>query len=227
VVRAEGLSKIFARGEERVVALKDVSFEVEKGDFVAVCGPSGSGKTTLLAIIGGLTRPTSGLVIVDGVYLDSLSPKELAAFRREKVGFAFQFSGLIPSLTVRENIAITFLLGGKVALRKEADLASRRVEELAEELGISSRLDAYPSEISGGEARRASLARALVKSPPLLLADEPTGDLDEESAALIEKVLKKVNFQKTTVIMVTHSRKLAKIAKRTLYLRKGKLEKES
>lgn len=220
MVKVERLTRIFPCGEE-VVALKEVSFEVKKGELLAVCGPSGSGKTTLLAVIGGLTRPTSGLVMVNQVYLNSLSPAELAAFRRENVGFAFQFSGLIPSLSVRENLILPLLL------RREVKSNIERVEELAEKLGIASRLGAYPSEISGGEARRAALARALVKSPPLLLADEPTGDLDKESAALIEKVMKEVNQEGTTVIMVTHSRKLARIADRVLYLRNGELEKEN
>ncbi len=218
MVKAEGLRKVFFTPGGKVVALKDVSFRVKKGDLVAVCGPSGSGKTTLLSIIGGLTRPTSGVIMVNGVYLNSLSFAELSSFRLQNLGFAFQFSGLIPSLTLRENLTLPILLKEKGA----ADVS--RIEKLTKELKLASRLNSYPSEISGGEARRAALIRALANSPPLLLADEPTGDLDEESARLIEKVIKEANRKGTTVIMVTHYKKLAQIANRILYLKNGVLQ---
>ncbi len=217
MVEVEGLTKVFSTPRGNVVALKDVSFSVKKGELVVVCGPSGSGKTTLLSIIGGLTRPTSGMVMVNGTYLNSLTFAELASFRLQNLGFAFQFSGLIPSLTLRENLILPLLLKNK----KTTNM--RRIEELAKELKLTSRLNSYPSEISGGEARRAALIRALANSPPLLLADEPTGDLDEESANLIEKVLKGFNQKGTTIILATHDKKLAQIASRIFYLKNGSL----
>lgn len=218
MVKVEGLSKVFSTPRGEVTALKNVSLRVKKGELLAVCGPSGSGKTTLLSVIGGLTRPTSGMMMVNGVYLNTLSFAELASFRLQNLGFAFQFSGLIPSLTLRENLILPVLL-------KEKGVAdTSQVEKLAKELKLTSCLDSYPSEISGGEARRAALIRALANSPPLLLADEPTGDLDEESALLIEKVIKEANRKGITVIMVTHYKKLAQIASRILYLKNGVLK---
>lgn len=222
MVKVEGLSKVFSTPFGEVVALRKASFEVRKGEVVAVCGPSGSGKTTLLSLIGGLTRPTSGMIMVNGVYLNSLSFAELAVFRQKNLGFAFQFSGLIPSLTLRENLILPFLLK-----RKEVSNNMSRIEELAGELKLSSRLNAYPREVSAGEARRAALIRALATSPPLLLADEPTADLDEESASLIERVILQANREGTTVVVATHSKKLAEIANRVLYLKNGVLKESN
>ena len=218
LLAAENLQKTYVTGEARVTALAGVSFAVEAGDFVALMGPSGCGKSTLLHLCGAMDRASGGTVSLNGRDLSSLGDDELTRVRREQVGFVFQFFNLLPTLTVSDNIALPCLLAGM----KDQD-AERRARALAERVGIAHRLSHYPQQISGGEMQRAAIARALIHQPSLLVADEPTGNLDSENGANVLSLIGELNKElKVTVLLATHAADVAAAASRTLRMKDGK-----
>jgi len=216
-VEARDLIKVYKTGELEVQALRGLSVVVAKGEMVALIGPSGSGKSTLLNIIGGLDRATAGYVSVMGSDLSQLNPSQLVEFRRKTVGHVFQNMNLIPTLTAAENVELPMAALG---VKKEA--RHRRVEELIGVVGLKERIDHKPGELSGGEQQRIALAAALANDPPLVLADEPTGELDTENAMIVVNYLAKVNKElKKTIIMVTHDPRVARAASRILRIQDG------
>lgn len=217
ILKVEHLSKTYGKDSTLVKALDDVSFTVEKGEFVAIVGPSGSGKSTLLHILGGVDRPTSGHVYVEGTDVFSLNENNLAIFRRRQVGLIYQFYNLIPILNVKENMSLPVLLDGK-----EAD--DKYLNELIETLGLQDRVNHLPNELSGGQQQRVSIGRALIYHPSLLLADEPTGNLDSKSSNEIMELLKISNTRYgQTIIMITHDEDLAMFASRIITVEDGKI----
>jgi ABC-type lipoprotein export system ATPase subunit len=216
LLQFESVSKSFRRGTEEVVALDDVSFDVDAGELVSLVGRSGSGKSTLLHLAGGLDKPDKGRVLLDGRDLGDLSIGERARMRRRQIGFVFQFFHLIPTLTVRENVELPLLLDGA---RRNG-----RPTELLERVGLSHRIDHLPTELSGGELQRAAIARALVAKPALLLADEPTGNLDSANGeAVLALLAEEVRESGVALLMVTHDADAAKRAGRCQTLHDGKL----
>lgn len=210
-------------GQPPVTALHELSLEIARGEFVSITGPSGSGKSTLLNLLGGLDHPSSGEVIVDGVHLETAGDRELTLYRRTRLGIVFQFFNLLPSMTVAENVEMPLLLRGDPAggIRKAA-LA------MLEEVGMAHRADHFPHQLSGGEMQRAAIARALVHGPSLLLADEPTGNLDSENASQVLHVISKIASRRTaTVIMVTHSDAVAALAERRIRMLDGRIVPDS
>ncbi len=217
ILRVENLCKNYGKGETLVKALDNVNFSVEKGEFIAIVGSSGSGKSTLLHILGGVDRPTSGKVFVDGVDVYELNETNLAIFRRRQVGLIYQFYNLIPILNVEENITLPILLDNKKPDEKY-------LNELIETLGLSKRVKHLPNELSGGQQQRVSIGRALMNRPALLLADEPTGNLDSKAGREIIELLKLSNQKyKQTIIMITHDHNLALCADRIITLEDGKI----
>jgi putative ABC transport system ATP-binding protein len=218
VLAALGLTKVYHRGSEEVRALNGVSFEIAPGEFVTVTGPSGAGKTTLLSLVGGMDSPTSGVLKISGREIQHLDERERTRLRREQIGFVFQHFGLMPTLSVAENITLPALF----ARRNGA----ARVNELLERVGLSHRRTHRPHELSGGEMQRAAIARALVNQPALLLADEPTGHLDTATGESIISLFKELNATGLTIMVVTHNAAMAAAAQRRLALRDGMLESE-
>ncbi len=219
IVRLENLTKIYRQGEISVVALDNVSLEIGTGEFLTLMGPSGSGKSTLLHIIAGIDRPTSGRCVVQGIDLAELTESELAQWRNRNVGFVFQTFNLIPVLTAFENVELPLLLTG--LSRKER---RKRVETALELVGLAERAQHLPRQLSGGEEQRVAIARALVTDPALIVADEPTGNLDAHSAQQVLAVLRSLNrLAGKTIIMVTHDPKAAAYGTRTVHLEKGRL----
>ena len=217
ILRVENLCKRYGKDSTLVEALKNVSFKVEKGEFVAIVGPSGSGKSTLLHILGGVDKPTSGHVYVEGTDVFSLNENNLAIFRRRQVGLIYQFYNLIPILNVKENISLPVLLDGK-----EPD--EKYLQELIETLGLENRVNHLPNELSGGQQQRVSIGRALIYHPSLLLADEPTGNLDSKSSHEIMGLLEISNKRYgQTIIMITHDENLAMHADRIITIEDGKI----
>ncbi len=217
ILRVEDLVKEYGEGDTKVRALDHVSFTVEKGEFVSVIGPSGSGKSTLLHILGGVDRPTSGKVFIDGTDICALGPDKLAVFRRRQIGLVYQFYNLMPVLNVDENIALPHLLDGR-------KLDQERLDTIVEHLGLTDRRENLPSQLSGGQQQRVSIGRALYSRPAILLADEPTGNLDRRTGEEIAALLKESNIeQKQTLILITHDERLAMQADRVFYLEDGKL----
>lgn len=214
------LQKVYTTrfGGGRVQALSGVSFTLEEGEFAAVMGESGSGKTTLLNILAALDQPTGGQVLLDGVDMAGIRERELAAFRREKLGFVFQEFNLLDTFSLRDNIFLPLVLAGKVPAEMEERLAP-----LARELEIEDLLDKYPYEVSGGQKQRVAVARALITDPRLVLADEPTGALDSRSADQLLQLLGRVNESGQTIVMVTHSIQAASHAKRVLFIKDGRV----
>ena len=220
LLTAENLQKTYVTGEARVTALAGVSFAVEKGDFVALMGPSGCGKSTLLHLCGAMDRASSGTIRLDDRDLSALGDDELTRVRREQVGFVFQFFNLLPTLTVADNIALPCLLAGM----KDQD-AERRARALAERVGIAHRLTHYPQQISGGEMQRAAIARALIHQPALLVADEPTGNLDSENGKNVLGLIAELNKElNVTVVLATHAADVAAAATRILRMKDGRFE---
>ncbi len=215
LIQAEGLSKVYRRGSETVAALHGVTFEIRRGEFVAITGPSGSGKTTLLNLLGAMDVPTAGTLILDGFDVASLTESGRTQLRRHRVGFVFQHFGLVPTLTVEENVALPAFF----ARRNDA----RQVSELLETVGLGHRRNYYPSELSGGEMQRAAIARALVNRPPLWPADEPTGNLDMQTGLTVLGLFRRLNADGLTVLVVTHNDVIASAANRRLDLRDGRL----
>ncbi len=220
ILKAEHLSKIYRTGENEVRAVDDVSFTVEKGEFVAIVGASGSGKSTLLHLLGGVDRPTSGKVFIDGQDIFSLNNDALAIFRRRQVGLVYQFYNLIPVLTVTENITLPVLLDGQKP-------NETRLEELLTVLGLQERRGHLPNQLSGGQQQRVSIGRAMMNAPAVLLADEPTGNLDSKAGEEIVNLLKLSNRQyDQTVIVITHDPDIARQAGRIITIEDGRIRSD-
>lgn len=217
ILETKNLCKTYGEGDTLVKALDNVSFSVEQGEFIAIVGPSGSGKSTLLHILGGVDVPTSGEVIINGIKISDLDETALAIFRRRQIGLIYQFYNLIPILTVEENLTLPLLLDGRKPDQKQ-------IEMLVEKLGLENRLKHLPNELSGGQQQRVSIGRALLNSPALLLADEPTGNLDSENSKEIIKLLRQFNKEnKQTVIIITHDERIALSADRVIEINDGKI----
>ena len=217
ILKVENLTKEYGKGSTKVVALDHVSFSVDKGEFVAIVGASGSGKSTLLHLIGGVDRPTSGKVFIDGKDIYSFDDDKLAIFRRRQVGLIYQFYNLIPILNVEENIELPMSLDGRSVDKKD-------MNDLLKLLGLENRRTHLPNELSGGQQQRTSIGRALITKPTIVLADEPTGNLDSKSSDEIVALLKKSNKElKQTIIMITHNMEIAKEADRIIKLEDGKI----
>ena len=220
ILEVKNLSKTYGKGDTMVKALDNVSFSVEQGEFVAIIGPSGSGKSTMLHILGGVDTPTSGQVIINNTDISTLNETALAVFRRRQIGLIYQFYNLIPILTVEENLTLPLLLDGRKPDKRITD-------SLIEKLGLSKRLTHLPNQLSGGQQQRVSIGRALVNNPALLLADEPTGNLDSENSREIITLLRKFNKeQKQTVIIITHDEKIALAADRIISIEDGKITRD-
>ena len=217
ILKCEGVRKVYGSGDNEVIALDGIELTVGKGEFVAVVGASGSGKSTLLHILGSVDKPTEGRVIIDGTDLSKLNQTQAAIFRRRKVGLVYQFYNLIPTLTVRKNILMPLALDKKKP-------SQEYFEEVVQTLGISDRLEALPNQLSGGQQQRAAIARALIYRPALLLADEPTGNLDQKNSREIMDMLKLSNLKlKQTIIVITHDEKAALEADRILTIEDGRI----
>ena len=220
ILKVENLTKTYGKENSKVVALDNVSFSVEKGEFVAIVGASGSGKSTLLHLMGGVDTPTSGKVFIDGKDIYKLSSDNLAIFRRREVGLIYQFYNLIPILTVEENITLPLLLDGKKVDKFELD-------EMIKLLGLEKRRKHLPNELSGGQQQRTSIGRALITKPAIVLADEPTGNLDSKSSDEVVNLLKRLNKDyKQTIIMITHNLDIASVADRIITIEDGRIVKE-
>ena len=220
LLEVEQLKNIYTTrfGDRQVEALRQVTFSVEEGEYVAIMGESGSGKTTLLNILAALDRPTSGTVFLNGKNLTMIKESELAAFRRNELGFVFQDFNLLDTFSIQDNIVLPLVLSGKMFLEME-----ERMLPIAKKLGIQHLLDKFPYEISGGQQQRAAVARALITNPKLILADEPTGALDSKSTNQLLQLFSDINEEGQTIVMVTHSTRAASHAKRVLFMRDGEV----
>jgi putative ABC transport system ATP-binding protein len=217
IIRAERLGKTYRSGKIEVPALRDVTFSVEPGEFVSIVGPSGSGKSTLFYLLGGLTRASSGRIVIDGVDFAALNDADRTKMRKSKIGFIFQKFNLLPTLSARSNIEIAYEISGQ-----SGSLDRKYLDHLADLLGISGRLDHRPSELSGGEQQRVAIARALITRPSIVLADEPTGNLDTQNSDAVLEMLQRSNREfNQTVLMITHNPEAAAIADRILHMRDG------
>ena len=216
ILKCENVRKVYGSGNNQVVALDHIDLSVQKGEFVAIVGASGSGKSTLLHILGSVDKPTEGKVLIEGTELSAMNRTQAAIFRRRKVGLVYQFYNLIPTLTVRKNILMPLLLD-KRKPNKEY------FEQIVHSLGIEDKLESLPSQLSGGQQQRVAIARAVVTNPQLILADEPTGNLDSKNGAEVMNLLTELNREGTTIIMVTHSQHDASFAHRTVHLFDGSI----
>lgn len=217
ILEVTNLCKTYGKGDTMVKALDNVSFSVEKGEFLAIIGPSGSGKSTLLHILGGVDVPTSGSVVINQTDISNLDETAIAIFRRRQIGLIYQFYNLIPILTVQENLTLPLLLDGRKPDKKQIDTLVKR-------LGLENRLDHLPNQLSGGQQQRVSIGRALVNNPALMLADEPTGNLDSENSKEIISLLRQFNKEfNQTVIIITHDEKIANSADRVITIEDGKI----
>ncbi len=218
ILSAENLIKIYETPTDRVIALNGISLEINKGDMVAVMGPSGSGKSTLLHILGGIDKPTHGKVYLNGTDINALSDRELALFRNKNIGFVFQFHYLLPEFTSLENVLIPVEIYHRSRNRKEKAI------EILERLNLSHRLNHKPSELSGGEQQRVAIARAIINAPSVVLADEPTGNLDSKNTKNVMNILKELNENNsTTVIIATHDRSVAEYCRYILHMEDGRI----
>ena len=219
-IEIQNLTKIYSVHDTSFVGVDDISLSIDRGDFLSIVGHSGSGKTTLISIIGGILRPTSGQVLLDGVDICSLGDNALSEYRSKRIGFMFQFASLLPILTARENV----LLPG-IFSPDQTPTDEKKAEEYLELVGIGEKKDVYPAQLSGGQQRRVAIARSLINEPDIILADEPTGDLDEETEAEIMALFKDINEKKgVTIILITHNMGLAGQAKKRLRMSLGKME---
>lgn len=217
ILRVENLTKKYGKGENEIVAIDNISFSVNKGEFVAIVGSSGSGKSTLLHLIGGVDRATSGNILIEGKNISELNDDELAIFRRRQIGLIYQFYNLIPILSVTENITLPCDLDGQ-------KIENSKLEELLKTLGLENRKNHLPNELSGGQQQRVAIGRALINTPSIILADEPTGNLDTKVSTEIIQLLKTSNKKyKQTIIMITHNLEIAKQADRIIKIEDGKL----
>lgn len=223
MIRCIDVRKVYRQGKNEIIALDGVSLDIARGEFAVIMGPSGSGKSTLLHLIGGLDRPTSGELLVDQRLIGQMADDQVTLFRRTRIGFIFQFFNLLPTLTALENITLPFVLDG----RSKAE-AEQRAMTLLVKVGLENRKDHLPEELSGGEIQRIAVARALTFDPPLLLADEPTGNLDSKTGESILSLLRQINRENNcTIVMVTHSQEAARCGDRTIFFRDGKIERET
>ena len=221
VLRTEDLTREYGFGDNKVIALNHVSFSVEEGEFVTILGPSGSGKSTLLHLLGGVDKPTFGKVYIGGQSIYEMKERELTAFRRREIGQIYQFYNLIPVLNVEENICLPMLLDHRQAERKDLD-------ELLDLLGLTERVNHLPSELSGGQQQRVAIGRALISKPKLILADEPTGNLDQKNSREIIKLFRELNEKYgQTILLITHDEKIAEHAERILVIEDGQIVKDS
>ncbi len=220
ILRCENLTKEYGEGNTKIKALDNVSFSVEKGEFVSIIGPSGSGKSTLLHILGGVDKPTSGKVFIEDTDIHSLNVDKLAIFRRRQIGLIYQFYNLMPVLHVDENIMLPHLLDGR-------KMDPERLDKIVEQIGLTERRKNLPSQLSGGQQQRVSIGRAMFNKPAIVLADEPTGNLDRKTGEEIMKLLKESNRkQKQTLILITHDESIALQADRIIYIEDGKLTRD-
>lgn len=223
MIRSINVHKLYRQGKNEITALAGVSLDVQKGEFAVIMGPSGSGKSTLLHLIGGLDRPTQGEVLVDGRIISQMPDDEATLLRRTKIGFIFQFFNLLPTLTAVENVMLPLILD-----EQPTAAAHTRADVLLERVGLEARRDHLPEELSGGEIQRLAIARALAFNPPILLADEPTGNLDSKTGETILQLIRHINREEgCTVLMVTHNLEAAGYGDRIIYLRDGRIEKGS
>lgn len=221
VIKLQDVSKLYGFGDATTVALEDVELEIEKGEFVAIMGPSGSGKSTLLNIIGLLDRPTAGNYMLDGRSVEKLRSKSRAKARRDKIGFVFQSFSLLPKLKVIDNVALPLAYKGRL-LGKRLKMAHNMLERV----GLSDRAFYLPSQLSGGQVQRVAIARALINEPSIIIADEPTGNLDSASSRLVMELLREIHKMGNTVLMVTHNPELTRYASRVLYMYDGNIERD-
>jgi putative ABC transport system ATP-binding protein len=222
MIRLVDIAKVYRQGKSEITALAGVTLDIQKGDFVVVMGPSGSGKSTLLHLIGGLDRPSRGEILVEGRIISQVPDDEVTLFRRTQIGFVFQFFNLLPTLTARENVMLPLILDGRSGVG-----ADQRAETLLERVGLAARGNHLPEELSGGEIQRLAVARALVFDPPILLADEPTGNLDSKTGEAILQLIRDVNRERgCTVVMVTHNLQAAAYGGRVIHLRDGRIEED-
>ena len=227
IILAEDLTKVYAAGRIKVNAVRDVSLAIAPGEFVAIVGPSGSGKSTLFYLLGGLTRATSGRVVIDGIDFATLDDAARTRLRRHRIGFVFQKFNLLPTLTGMGNIEIAYAVSGRASGTKKAPMDRQYLDHLSDMLAIKGRLQHRPSELSGGEQQRVAIARALITRPAIVLADEPTGNLDtRNSEAVLEMLLKSNRELGQTTLMITHNPEAASIAGRILYMRDGQIVRE-
>ncbi|MCH6546540.1 MAG: ABC transporter ATP-binding protein [Deltaproteobacteria bacterium] len=223
MIRLFNVRKVYSQGKNEVFALAGVSLNIPQGEFAVIMGPSGSGKSTLLHLMGGLDRPTEGEVMVAGRIISQMSDNPVTLFRRQNIGFIFQFFNLLPTLTALENVMLPLILDKQLRAK-----ARERAEVLLERVGLSQRRDHLPEELSGGENQRLAIARSLVFSPPILLADEPTGNLDSKTGETILELIRRVNQEEgCTVVMVTHNPGAAEYGNRVIHLSDGLIEEES
>ena len=222
MIRCLDVRKAYKQGENEITALAGISLDIVKGTFSVIMGPSGSGKSTLLHLIGGLDRPSSGELLVDNRLIGQMADDQVTLFRRKKIGFVFQFFNLLPTLTALENVALPLVLDGRSKFEAE-----ERAQLLLKKIGLEGRNRHLPEELSGGEIQRIAMARALVFDPPILLADEPTGNLDSKNGNAILSLLRQISKEEgCTVVMVTHSEEAAGYGDRRIYLRDGLIEKD-
>ncbi|MCL7389257.1 MAG: ABC transporter ATP-binding protein [Thaumarchaeota archaeon] len=221
IIELIDVKKVYVSDGVPTEALRGISFKVTKGEFIAVVGPSGGGKSTLLHLIGGLDRPTSGRILIGGNDINKLSDDKLAELRNEKIGFVFQFYNLVPYLPVIKNVELPLIVKGVSSQERRG-----RVLKLLEEVGLKDKAFTRPTRLSGGEQQRVAIARALINNPEILLADEPTGNLDSKNSIMIAELFRRLNDKGRTILMVTHNLLVASYAKRILYIRDGLIEKE-
>jgi putative ABC transport system ATP-binding protein len=222
MIRCLDVRKVFKQGENEITALAGITMDIAQGSFAVIMGPSGSGKSTLLHLIGGLDRPSSGDLLVDGRLIGQMADDQVTLFRRNKIGFVFQFFNLLPTLTALENVALPLVLDGRS--KSEAE---NQAQALLKQVGLEQRKRHLPEELSGGEIQRVAMARALAFNPPLLLADEPTGNLDSNNGNAVLSLLRQISKEEgCTVVMVTHSEEAARYGDRRIYLRDGRIEKD-
>ena len=221
MIQIKDIWKVYEVGDQKIEALRSVNLGIERGSFVSIVGHSGSGKTTLLSVLGGLTKPTQGSVFIDGVDIWGLPDKELSALRNERLGFIFQFSSRLPTLRVIDNVSLPVIFSKQMNGKGRKDVHGYAAEILSI-LGLSHKLNAFPSELSGGQQRRVAIARAFINRPSIIVADEPTGDLDAQSESEVMEFFSRINEQeKTTFLLVTHNLDLAKMTDRVFHMRDG------
>lgn len=221
-IAIEDVWKVYDVGDQKIEALKSVSLTIERGAFVSIVGHSGSGKTTLLSVLGGLTEPTRGSIFIEGAEIWKMNDRLLSALRNSKIGFIFQFASLIPTLTAIDNVALPVIFSRRNSRREVYD----RADKILSILGLSNKLNSFPSELSGGQQRRVAIARAFINRPSLILADEPTGDLDTQSEAEVMEFFSDINEEEgTTFLLVTHSMELAGMTDRVFRMKDGVLIK--
>jgi putative ABC transport system ATP-binding protein len=222
VIEVDHIKKVYTTKKIEYVAIQDISISVSRGEFVSVLGPSGSGKTTLMNLIGTLDRPTKGRILLDGVDVSSLNDNQLAVIRNRKIGFIFQSYNLVPYLNVLQNVVLPLMVEGR-----DTPENIKTAKSLLTEMGMETQLDKKPNELSGGQQQRVSIARALVNEPPIILADEPTGNLDSHTAEAVLNILFKVCKEKsTTILIVTHNPDIAELSQRSIYMKDGLIERQ-